>query len=138
MPQKNGYPVAGLIFLVILLTFIYIHASSIDTEKEELLKNRHCPSEYQYPISHTERHKIEQVIRDYKTRRSTNKSNTTKIINEIVLGALRGGLGGAVLGGEAGIIPGMIAFGTLGGILTWSRNLLPFNRFIDALDGSAY
>ena len=56
---------------------------------------------------------------------------------DTIIGGIRGGLGGAVLGGDAGIVPGVIAFGALSGILSWARVVLPISRFVNKYDISA-
>ena len=138
MSAKNGYPTAGLVFLVILLTVMYFHATKSDIKNRELLIQTPCSSQRDIYVSQIERCKIEQVLRECKARRATNKSKSQKILTETVLGAIRGGLGGAVLGGDAGIIPGVVAMGTLSGILSWSRFNLTISRFINSKDTSAY
>ena len=137
MPKK-GYPTAGLVLLVILLTVMWIHAGRIDVKNSKLLGNEIHVTEYKNTITLDERCRVEQILRDYKNRRSLNKSFTNKILTDTLMGAIRGGLGGAVLGGESGIVPGIVAFGTLSGILSWSRLILPIQRFGLPFDKSAY
>ena len=130
MPAKRGYPTAGLVVLVIILTLMYAQAIMSDTRNGKLVRSMDCPDIDAVDVSLEERCKIEQVIRDYKNKRTINKSQSKRLTNAVILGALRGGLGGAVLGGEAGILPGMIAFGSLGGILSWSGSYLGSSKFI--------
>jgi hypothetical protein len=138
MGKTQGYPTAGLVLLVILLTIMWIHASSMDIKNTKIFGNEITLKTYENPISFDERSRVEQILRDYRERRSLNKSYSNKIVIDTIIGAIRGGLGGAVLGGESGIVPGMIAFGTLSGILSWSREILPSYRFRRPLDKSAY
>jgi hypothetical protein len=137
MRKRNGYPAAGLVVLVIMLTIMWIHASNIDTARSNKLGKDLCIGTYKKPISIDERCRVEQIIRENKNRRSLNKSCSNKIVTDTVMGIIRGGLGGAILGGEIGIVPGMVAFGTLSGILSWSRLTFPISRFINPLDKSA-
>jgi hypothetical protein len=134
----KGYPTAGLVLLIIMLTIAWIHAGQIDVKNTKMLGQEIYMTEYSKNISEDERCRVEQILRDYKHRRSLNKSCSNKILADTIMGAIRGGLGGAVLGGESGIVPGIVAFGTLSGILSWSRLILPIKRFGMPSDKSAY
>jgi hypothetical protein len=137
MGKKTAYPTAGLVVLVVLLTILYLHASTEDAKNGVILNATPSTASYNMHIDKNERCRIEQVIRDYRGRRSLNKSHSQKIVMDTIMGAIRGGLGGAVLGGDSGIIPGMVAFGTLSGILSWARFALPIGRFVNKYDKSA-
>lgn len=138
MPKKGGYPTAGLILLVIILTTMYAQTMVHDMKNGKMLRSLNCPKDPETPISNIERCRVEQIIREYKNRRSMNKSQSKKIIRDVILGTIRGALGGAVLGGEAGIIPGMIAFGSLNGILSWLGSNIDKSHFVNPKDKSAY
>jgi hypothetical protein len=138
MSKKGDYPTAGLVLLVILLTMMYAHAMMRDRRNGKLLRSVNCPKDIETHISDTERCRVEQIIREYKNRRSMNKSQSQKIVRDVILGTIRGALGGAVLGGEAGIIPGIVAFGSLNGILSWSGAHVNGAHFVNPKDTSAY
>ena len=134
--KKQGYPAAGLILLVIMLTMMYAQASLSDKQNciklHEMNGGSHCST-----FSEKEVHCIEHIIRDHKQRKSINKSQSSIILRSAILGAIRGALGGAVLGGESGIIPGAIAFGSLNGILTWSGSHIKTSKYVDPNDNTA-
>lgn len=136
MSKKSGYPTAGLIVLVIILILMYTHAMTIDKQNCSILKNSNYVKEPDQLISSMERCKVEQIIREYKTRKSMNKSQSNRILKDTALGAIRGALGGAILGGDAGIVPGMIAFGALNGILSWTGAHIEKTRIASPIDST--
>lgn len=137
MAKRGSHATSRLVILVILLTAMYIHAIIIDMKNGQLLDHTTCPRKYNGVIYPDDRAKIEQVIRDYKYRTDANTSKSNGIILDISTGLIRGALGGLILGGEHGIVPGMIAFGALNGITTWIKSNVPISKYIREHDGSA-
>jgi hypothetical protein len=111
--------------LMVVLLIIYTHAYFSDIRSENnanILNKETCVN---CDVTDNERIKIENVIKNYKEIKSLKKSKRKNILTEIVLSSARGGIAGAVLGGEAAAISGMIVFGSISGILTWARYYLP-------------
>jgi len=117
-----------ILFIVLFIVFIYLLClnSEIDKSNDIELNNIVCHKEVEKTlpvISNTDRLMLESVISEYWKKRKMNKSNMSKIFNSIENGAMRGVLGGAVLGGGIyGAVTSGIVFGTMGGLLT-SYNL---------------
>lgn len=115
-------------FIILIIIFIYLLCLNLEIDKSNDIKlnNIVCHKEVERTlpvISETERLVIESVISDYWKKRKMNKSNMSKIINSIENGAMRGALGGIILGGGIyGAATSGLVFGTMGGLLT-SYNL---------------
>ena len=109
----------GLMALIVILVILYTHAALEDRKNGHHLRRIGCP-EMAFDIPMGERCRVEQIIREYKERRNLAKSSRKRILRDTTLGAIRGALGGALLGGQMGVVPGTITFAALNGILSWS------------------
>jgi len=128
---RKVHPLPGLIVLSILLIFVYCHAISDDKRSMLHLNDMEITDSNDSTITKAERIKVEKIIKRYEAKNSTNKSLRKKIMRDVFLGSLRGAIGGAALGGEIGIIPGMVSMGTVNGVISWCTSMLKTNDFIN-------
>ena len=62
---------------------------------------------------------IERAIHNYKHKKALAEKKVQKMSSAVLLGFMRGAIIGIILGGDAGVIEGMVSFGSLNGILHW-------------------
>lgn len=109
----------GLLLIVMLLLAYYTYkVIELDNLNRSVINNTISHQEVDLPdIPQESRLVIEQVIEEYWTKRSMNKSKCANVLTNIKIGTMRGALAGAVLGGgTSGIASGAIVYGALSGL----------------------
>jgi hypothetical protein len=108
-----------VILVIVLIYLVYInHLQDIIDVKN--LNNIKCHKEMALPrINRCDKLVIESVIEDYWKKRSMNKSNVSRIINNIRVGVMRGFISGVIIGNSfESITVGALVFGLVSGIST--------------------
>lgn len=118
MNNFKDFDISICVILLILFMYLIHLNASIDNCKLAKLDNIVYHKNFDLPkIKPSERLVIESVIEDYLKKRKMNKSNCSKIWNNVKNGAMRGALGGAIVGsGISGAAAGAVIFGAIGGL----------------------
>lgn len=116
------------ICVVLLLFLIY---DSIKNDKMHEYKLNHDNSLWEISeLSKPEQIAVNKMIDNYFTRKSLNKSRYKRLIHSARGGAIRGAVGGCIMSGPSGIIPGAILYSILGAVNTGVYTKMPSNKNI--------
>lgn len=117
MPRLSEINILTSIPVVLILLFLLYENVRQDYKDRYYIQTTICHKKVQIPIiTQEERLKIETVLDDYIKRRDKNISKLYKIFSELYVGAMRGVLGAAMLGGGINeMAAGAIVYGTISG-----------------------
>lgn len=117
---------AVLVSMVIML--IWLLADSYDNDGKSCRQLNTDPNLWYIPkLDHVHQDHINLMIDNYFKRRSLNKSRYIKMLKSAKEGSFRGAIGGCIMNGPAGIIPGGLLFGILGAINTGLNRRIPID-----------
>ena len=127
---SRAFLVLTIIMLIWLASDSYVHDNM---SKRELVHNRNL---WTIPnIDDIQQQHINAMIDNYFKRRSLNKSRYKKMIKSANEGAFRGAVGGCIMNGPAGIMPGAFLFGVLGAVNSgMNRRLHMDDRNLHTID----
>jgi hypothetical protein len=106
--RPSSKKVAGLVILSMMLCVMYVHNMRVDAHREIELDT--FIQQNGHRGIHAGNH---AYIESLKVSR-TSKTNAA-----VLLGFIRGAIIGTLLGGDSGILEGMVSFGVLNGVLYW-------------------
>jgi hypothetical protein len=127
MPLRSKH-LNGLIALVVILAIALAHSLWLDIGDGKLVEIEHKSAAYIGDISDIERSKVEQIIRDYKSRRILNTSISKRICKQSIIGCIRGATVGIILTGNP--VAGMVSLGATGGIMAYVGSRAPYMKWI--------
>jgi hypothetical protein len=106
------------ILLIIIFIFLLYMNIQQDIEDAKVLSTITCHKEVDVPkIKEIDSLVIESIIEKYNKKKAMNISNSESILSDIKIGAVRGVLGGAIMGsGLEGMVISAITFGSLSGL----------------------
>lgn len=126
--------------LIVMTIMVLIYAILDDNKCKKKLATSgtykiHTPNIDPHPVDVAY---VEKIVKDLKRRRRLNKSTAGVVLDSIKVGAIRGLIGGILLGSNTSILASTLTFGTVNGIMTGSKILLANKKFLDISDSSAY
>jgi len=121
------YPIR-IIALIVVLIVLYIHAYVTDSKNKKNAEDLDYDICYKIDITEYEKQKIESVIKNFKEIKDLKKSKKEKIKNEVIMTVINAAISGIVISNNTISISGIVALGSISGILTWLRHNMPLSK----------
>ena len=121
------YPIR-IIALIVVLIVLYIHAYITDSKNKKNAEHLDYDICYKIDITEYEKQKIESVIKNFKEIKDLKKSKKEKIKNEVIMTVINAVISGIVISNNTISISGIVALGSISGILTWLRHNMTLSK----------